>query len=202
MGRRFYDVMPRLEAFCHDHEVDLRSDLKFPAEIITQHMHLDPDFDFLTYGDDGTRRGAGILTLSSGDLLVFYAGLRPITACEHRLIYALVGLYVIDEVLRLPDVTPDRWIENAHTRKVNQGQGDVIVRARRGVSGRLQRCIPIGELRDRAYRVRKEVLGAWGGLSVRDGYIQRSAVPPSFLDAEQFYEWFLKQDIFLEASNA
>src|SRR5262249_34044485 len=143
--------------------------------------HLDPDFDFLTYGDDGNRRGAGIFKLSSGDLLAFYAGLRPIAPCGHRLIYAVVGLYVIDEVLRLPDVTPNRWIENAHTRKAHPGRGDVIVRARQGVSGRLGRCIPIGELRDRAYRVTKDVLDAWGGLSVRDGYIQRSAVPPSFL---------------------
>ncbi len=202
MGRRFDDVVPRLEAFCRGRKVDLQGDLKFPTEVVGRHMHLDPDFDFLTYGDDGTRRGAGILKLSPHDLLVFYAGLRPVTACEHRLIYALVGLYVIDEVLRLPDVTRDRWIENAHTRKVNQGHGDVIVRARRGVSGRLQRCIPIGELRDRAYRVRQDVLDAWGGLSVKDGYIQRSVVPPSFVAPEQFYEWFLRHGISLVASNA
>ncbi|MBI3636590.1 MAG: hypothetical protein HY216_10355 [Candidatus Rokubacteria bacterium] len=201
MGRSFGSLVPRLEAFCREQNVDLRRDLKFPAGIVSRHMHLDPDFDFLTYGDDGNRRGAGILKLSAGDLVVFYAGLRPVAACEHRLIYALVGLYVVDEIIRLPDVPIARWIENAHTRKLRHGQSDVIVRARPRVSGRLERCIPIGELRDRAYRVRNDVLAAWGGLSVKDGYIQRSAVPPSFLSPKQFYGWFLRQQIALIASN-
>ncbi len=53
----------------------------------------------LTYGDDGARRGAGIAQLSSGDLLAFHAGLRPIVACEHRPIYAVVDLFVIAEGL-------------------------------------------------------------------------------------------------------
>lgn len=133
------------------------------------------------------------MKLVAGDLVVFYAGLRPVMACEHRLIYALAGLYVVDEIVRLPDVPVSRWNENAHTRRLDQGSQDVIVRARRGVSGRLDQCIPIGELRDRAYRVREDILDAWGGLSVKHGYIQRSIVPPSFLTADRFYEWFLRQ---------
>jgi hypothetical protein len=61
--------------------------------------------------------------------------------------------------------------------------------------------VPIGEFRDRAYRVRNELESAWGGLSVKDGYIQRSAVPPAFLAPQLFYEWFIEQDVKLLRRN-
>ena len=53
--------------------------------------------------------------------------------------------------------------------------------------------ILIGEMRDKAYRVTPSLLSAWGGLSVNDGYIQRSARPPRFLDAGKFANWFEAQ---------
>jgi len=71
------------------------------------------------------------------------------------------------------------------------------VRAKPDISGQLDRCVPIGEWRNRAYRVRQEILDAWGGLSVKDGYIQRSAVPPSFNRPSQFLDWLQIQDINL-----
>jgi hypothetical protein len=73
------------------------------------------------------------------------------------------------------------------------GDGDIVVRAKPGVSGRLRRCIPIGELRDRVYRVRYDLLDAWGGLDIKDGYIHRSVRLPAFHDAARFYRWFLAQ---------
>jgi hypothetical protein len=69
------------------------------------------------------------------------------------------------------------------------------------VSGRIRRCLPIGELRNRAYRVRHDLLEAWGGLDIQDGYIQRSVRLPAFLDAGTFYRWFLKQRPELVAAN-
>jgi hypothetical protein len=200
LERPFTECLPALEGFSKacDHSV---GDLRFPPDLLKRYMHLDPDFEQLTYGDDGSRRGSGILDLVAGDLLVFYAGLRPIHPCEHKLVYGLVGLYVVQEVAKLPDIPKSRWGENAHTRKIKQGQSDVIVRARPGVSGRLDRCIPIGEWRDGAYRVCRGVLTAWGGLSVKDGFIQRSVVPPRFLDADRFYRWFLKQKASLLNRN-
>ena len=111
--------------------------------------------------------------MTEGDLLVvFYSGLRPICPMKDRLIYALVGLYVVRDVVPAPNVPGNLRHENAHTRKKKIGKHDIVVRAKPGVSGRLERCIPIGEWRDRAYRVRKDLLKAWGGLTVRDGYIQ------------------------------
>src|SRR4029078_8467632 len=96
-----------------------------------------------------------------------------------KLCYALIGLYVVRDVVLARDVPRYLRHRNAHTRKAKIGKPDVVVRAKPVVSGRWQRCIPIGEWRDRAYRVRKNLLKAWGGMSVKDGYIQRSAVPPT-----------------------
>jgi hypothetical protein len=201
LERAYTEVLPALNAFCAAHGRDLCSELKFPSALLDHAMHLDPDFERLTYGDEGGRRGAGMVGMTAGDLLVFYAGLRPVHACEHKLIYALVGLYVVEEVVPVEAVLPERWGENAHTRKVKWGDTDIVVRAKPGVSGRLERCIPIGEWRSGAYRVREEVLEEWGGLSVKDGFIQRSIVPPSFTDASRFYQWFMRQGVPLLRRN-
>ena len=200
LERKYEEVLPSLHEYCQRHDAGT-SDLRWPEELLNCPMHLDPDFQHLTYGDDGGRRGAGMREMTRGDLLVFYAGLRPIIACQDKLVYALVGLYIVEEVVHVDEVPEQRWLENAHTRKSKRGKTDIVVRAQRGVSGRLERCIPIGEWRSGAYRVRNDVLRAWGGLSVKDGFIQRSAVPPSFLDPERFYPWFKAHNIALLDRN-
>jgi hypothetical protein len=76
------------------------------------------------------------------------------------------------------------------------------VRARPTVSGRLNRCLLIGEYRDRAYRVRRDLLEVWGGLSVKDGYLQRSARLPRLLDPPRFLRWLTMQGpTFISANN-
>ena len=182
--------LPALELFCNARNVDLAHDLSFPSDLHKMATHHDPDFKHLTYGDVGDKRGSRITNMQGGDIIVFYAGLRPTKPCEHKLLYAIIGLYVIDEVVLAGNVSPDRWGENAHTRRQDISCRDVIVRAKQGVYGQLERCIPIGEYRDNAYRVKKNLLEMWGGLSVKDGYIQRSAVPPYFQDAARFFQWF------------
>lgn len=175
--------------------------LDFPEKLRERRMHLDPDFEHLTYGDNGSRRGSGVATLRRDDLLVFYAGMRSIPP-TNRLVYALVGLFVVAEVVPALSVAESRRSENAHTRWPVISSDDIVVRAKRGVSGRLNRCIPIGEWRERAYRVCPSVEESWGGLSVKNGYIQRSGVPPHFRDAERFYSWFLAQNVkLLERNN-
>ena len=49
--------------------------------------------------------------------------------------------------------------------------------------------------------VRQDILNSWGGLSVKDGFIQRSAVPPALIRPSQFLDWFQKQAIQLVESN-
>jgi hypothetical protein len=200
LERRYDEFMPPLNDFSIAFSRSL-DNLNFPTALHKCPVHLDPDFKELTYGDDGGRRGSGMKSMVAGDLLVFYAGLKPVTPCTHKLIYGLVGLYVVDEVVEIQNVHRDRWHENAHTRKSRRGASDIVVRARSGVSGRMERCIPIGEWRDRAYRVRRDVLDAWGGLTVKDGYIQRSAVPPAFHQPQRFYDWFKAQGVALIDRN-
>ena len=199
--RRYKELMPALHQFAQAVGADLFEDLKCPRQLLDRSMHLDPDFEHLTYGDDGDRRGSHIRELVKDDLLVFYAGLRPCKPCDHKLIYALVGVYVVDEVVEASAVPQDRWGENAHTRKRKRGASDIVVRAKPDGSGRFSRAIPIGEYRDRAYRVRKELLKAWGGLTVNDGYIQRSARPPRFNDAPRFRRWLDRQGATLIRAN-
>jgi hypothetical protein len=200
LERSYTEILNALEGFCTRFNVELLSNLNFPEALLARKMHLDPDFKHLTYGDRGDRRGLGIKTLREDDLLVFYAGLRSIRFRD-RLVYALVGLYVVKGVEPAESIPRDRWQENAHTRWTSISGNDVIVRAKAGVSGRLLHCIPIGEWRDRAYRVTRKLLSAWGGLTVKDGYIQRSARPPEFSCPEKFYAWFLDQGVPLLNRN-
>jgi hypothetical protein len=192
-GRPYDEVQEPLANFALTHNL---RDLRVPDELLSCNMHLDPDFEHLTYGDNGTRRGTRIATLCSGDMLVFYAGLKSITP-PRQLVYGLVGLFVIDEVVSAQDVPTERRHENAHTRWTIVSNNDVVVRGRPGISGRFNRCIPIGGWRENAYRVRPEVEEAWGGLTVKNGYIQRSAVPPEFNRPDKFLSWFQHQGVEL-----
>jgi len=173
---------------------------RLPRELLGTPTHLDPDFDQLTYGDQGQRGKRITAHLTAGDLLAFFAALRPVDGPARPLIYALIGLYVISEIMPALSVPQSRWAENAHSRR-EPGDSDIVVRAKAGVSGRLRRCIPIGELRGGVYRVRNDLLDAWGGLDIKDGYIHRSVRLPAFHDAPRFYRWFLAQKPELVAEN-
>ena len=201
LERYYTETLPALNRFCEKYNLDLESDLHFPIALFNKKMHLDPDFHELTYGDNGARRGANMSRMKSGDLIVFYSSLRPIKRCAHKLIYALIGLYVVKEVVSVGEVEKKLWRQNAHTRRVNPRATEIVVRAKKNESGRLESCIPIGEWRDRAYRVREDIIKKWGGLSVNNGYIQRSGVPPAFNHPKQFYDWFLKQNVRLIRTN-
>jgi len=159
---------------------------ELPAHLVSQPTHLDPDFSNLTYGDQG-RRASQIAQLGPGDLLTFFASLRDIATA--KLVYAIIGLYVIDEIIAADSIPRQRWNENAHTRRF-PGPTDIVVRARANFSGRLEQCLIIGEYRAGAYRVTRDLLNAWGGLTVKDGFLQRSARLPAFRDVERFYDWF------------
>jgi hypothetical protein len=172
-----------------------------PARLSALDMHLDPDFDHLTYGDQGERAKQIVANVGPGDLLVFYAGFVDVNPAP-RLVYALIGLYVIDKILPIASVPRSRWHINAHTRRTSPfATNDLVVFAKRNESGRLKRAIPIGHFRKKAYRVRPHLLAAWGGLNVKNGYIQRSARLPMLSNAPQFYRWFLGQGVPLIRRN-
>jgi hypothetical protein len=171
-----------------------RFDVSLPEYLRMRNMHLDPDFEHLTYGDVGERGKQIRGYLEPGDLVVFYGALRDIRP-SRQLVYAIIGLFVVDHLGAAVDVAAGNRDINAHSRRVLERDApDVIVFGRPGASGRLTHCIPFGEYRDRAYRVRLDLLDEWGGLSVKDGYVQRSGRLPRFLDAARFLSW-------LEARN-
>jgi len=167
--------------------------------------HLDPDFQYLTYGDNGLR-GNRVRELEGNDIVAFYAALcstelKTEPERKRKLIYALIGLYVVDKVIPAECISEKDWYKNAHTRRPFD-KTDIIVFAKSGgLSGRLERYIPIGEYRDNAYRVTCELLDEWGELGVKNGFIQRSGTLPWFCNPEKFYEWFKNYKIQLVESN-
>ena len=77
----------------------------------------------------------------------------------------------------------------------------LVVFANPSLSGRFSTAIPLGEFRNGAYRVKKEILDLWGDIDVNDGFIQRSVCPPWFKKPEQFLKWFESQQVSLIKSN-
>ncbi len=188
MERPYAGLAPALERF----------GVMLPQHLLHQRMHLDPDFEHLTYGDQG-ERAKQLATLQNGDHIVFYAGLKDVSTGQ--LVYALIGLLVVSSCIPARDVHSDGRVQNAHSRREDPGSTDMIWRGRPGVSGRLRKCLRIGEYRDGAYRVTQDLLSQWGGLSVKDGYLQRSARLPRFLDPARFFDWFHAQEPELLQSN-
>jgi hypothetical protein len=170
-----------------------------PPHLASRDMHLDPDFEHLTYGDQGERAKQISAKVGPNDLLVFYAGMRDVHRPQ-QLVYALIGLFIVNEIVPAVAVPVARRHENAHTRRV-VAASDIVVRACPDVSGRFEKCIPIGDYREGAYRVWPHLLTAWGGLTVKNGYLQRSARLPEFCDAARFYDWFLANKMALLARN-
>jgi len=84
---------------------------RLPESLLGTPTHLDPDFDYLTYGDQGQRGKRIASLLTDGDLLAFFAALRPVDGPPRPLIYALIGLYVIDEIVPAKLVPKAQWQE-------------------------------------------------------------------------------------------
>ena len=178
-----------------------QADFKFPNHLLGVSTHLDPDFEHLTYGDQNTGRGLRVGELNPGDFLAFFASFNPITSCGHKLVYALFGLMVVDKVLRADEVSQGNLNTNAHTRIQEINSDHWVIIAEKGPSGRFDQAIPIGEYRNRAYRVRNDLLEKWGGLGIKDGYIQRSVCPPWFDDAGKFLRWLDAQSMTMKCNN-
>lgn len=187
-------VVPTLDAFANRHN-GAESATALPRSLLNANAHLDPDFERLTYGDKPPRVNR-INLLESGDLLVFYAGLRSIDPAASELIYALIGMYVVDEIVPADRVEYDRRHENAHTRREFVDPTHRVARAIPHRSGRFERCVPVGRrCPDGHYRLRDDVIDAWGGISARGGYIQRSGVLPWLLDTPRFLDWLERHNV-------
>jgi hypothetical protein len=172
---------------------------RLPGALLERPAHADPDFANLTYGDRRERGRQIREKLERGDLIVFYAGLRDVH--DRRLVYALIGLLTVDSIVPAREVPSRRRHANAHTRRREIGETDVVVFGRPGASGRFDRCLEFAAFRAGAYRVVPELLEAWGGLGVRDGYVQRSARLPELAEPRRFLAWLGEQGVGLVARD-
>lgn len=193
-GKRTYDeVLPDLAKFASECGQSDRSRFRLPPHLSACPMHLDPDFLHLTYGD-GLQRGRTLRNFVEDDFIAFYASLQSVR--DDHLVYALIGLFVLSgRPLHAQDVSDSERLRNAHTRWLNIKDGDIVVRAKAEQSGLFDRCIPIGGWRESAYRVCRDLLDEWGGLDVRNGWLQRSANLPKFSDPGKFRKWLDKQNV-------
>jgi len=172
-----------------------RLGVQLPTRLLDRPAHADPDFAHLTYGDRRERARQIREKLGPGDLLVFYAGLRDVG--DGRLVYALIGLLTVDAIVAARSLPSARRAENAHTRRRDIGETDVVVFGRGGASGRFERALEFAGFRAGAYRVFPELLREWGGIGVREGYVQRSARLPELARPERFLAWLDVQRVGL-----
>ncbi|MGZ4956637.1 MAG: Nmad3 family putative nucleotide modification protein [Methylobacter sp.] len=196
METTYDNLLPYFESWCQKNDAEIQ----FP-KINNISCHLDPDFDFSTYGDQATGRGLRVGDLNEGDFIAFFASFKPIKKCAHSLVYGLYGIMVVDKVMKVADVPENEFHKNAHTRIKNMNKDHWVVFSNPSLSGRFSRAIPIGEFRNGSYRVTKEILDAWGDIGVKDGFIQRSVCPPWFIKPKQFLSWLDTQQVKLINSN-
>lgn len=179
------------------------TDLVFPKHLHEAKCHLDPDFRFLSYGDTD-KKATQIYSFFKGsqdNFIAFYAGFEPIDREPRPLVYAIFGLYRFDEITSVSNLKNSDQNRNAHTRIKNR-ENDRVVFANEHNSGRLKKFLIIGEQHDnKHYYVRNNLLHAWGGISTKNGWIQRSAYLPEFCKPDLFQKWFEKQDPQLVKQN-
>jgi len=196
-GRRVYheEVTTALANFAIECGDRAGRCFRLPLRLHNEPMHLDPDFLLLTYGDD-TRRGRTLKELKEDDFIAFYSSLRPLDG--GKLVYALIGILVLSgtpvRACQIPDV---RRLCNAHTRWKTVQAEDIVAFGKEEQSGMFERCVPIGEFREGAYRVRKNVLEEWGDINVKNGWLQRSANLPEFKSPTTFKNWLGKRNVRL-----
>jgi len=186
-----------------------RFNIPLPQNLEQSYMHLDPDFEHLTYGDEKGKAKRIQNVLKKGDFIVFYSGMRDMNPDKKQLIYAIIGFYMIEDIIPATQISDSHLDENAHTRRIDPSDDEIVLRAKHGQSGRLERCIPIGDYRCDVnrpngcpqYRVNSKILREWDGLSTNDGWIQRSASLPKFKNAERFLIWFKKRQPKLVPKN-
>lgn len=172
-------------------------------ERLNGECHLDPDFAHLTYGDSGSKGTRIRHRIVPGAFIVFWAGLRCLDGdTKGKLICSIIGFFRVSHVVQAQDVSFLDAHRNAHTRRAgDRSEREIIVFADPRQSGRLLHHIRIGSHRDGAQRVDREILKAWGDLTVKDGFIQRSIVPPGFRRPNRFLDWFWDQNPKLIHAN-
>jgi hypothetical protein len=154
-------------------------------------MHDDPEFETRTYGD-ATAKRRYLLKLSEGDLLVFYAGLKPFNHDNQDYPEALyfVGYFTIDQVIDFNWLSASeraayrqRYPSNAHVKRGYAFENLVIVVGSKD-SRLLNHALLISEKKpDKSGRPTFALSSEMEELLGISGFIQRS-IPPRFVTLE------------------
>lgn len=149
--------------------------------------HYDPEFDTFTYGDPTRNKRAQLLRLIKGDILVFYAGLRPPEQSHGSKLYiigylTIIQAYAIRTLYPWPPPEHKHLWGNAHLRRSKGDKDLVIVQGQPSASRLLVHAVPLSdgqqevlpEMADR-FGVSGSVKRAGAGRWVPDECVQRVA---------------------------
>jgi hypothetical protein len=131
--------------------------------------HYDPEFDTFTYGDPARNKRRQLLRLGKGDMLVFYAGLRPLEKNLGSKLY-IIGYLTILQAHAITSLSPwpppkhqHLW-NNAHFRR-NKGNEDlVVVEGDPTTSRLLVHAVPLSDAQQNVLPDMTELLGLSGSV--------------------------------------
>jgi hypothetical protein len=157
-----------------------------PEKIRNLKMHLDPEFETFTYGDQTVKTNY-LLKLEHNDLLVFYAGLTPYKNSEYEEALYIIGYFSVRSVtdfkildkLEIQKKSKD-YRNNSHI-KLGGLENLVVVEGDHKKSKLLEKAVLISEKKlnkiGRNYHTVSAEMEEILGIS---GSIQRS-IPPRFV---------------------
>ncbi|MFH1672728.1 MAG: hypothetical protein ABIF87_04810 [Pseudomonadota bacterium] len=131
--------------------------------------HYDPEFDTFTYGDPARNKRTQLLHLNCYDLLVFYAGLRPLSEKRGSKLY-LIGYFTVQKVYKMDMLEPwpppglqHLWT-NAHFKRKNGDSNLVVVKGFPQGSRLLEKAVPLSDSHQKVLPELENHLGMTGSL--------------------------------------
>jgi len=140
-----------------------------PAKYREAAAHYDPEFETFTYGDPTRNKRAQLLRLEDGDLLVFYAGLRPVEFRAVSRLY-IIGYFTVASVESVnatgswPPTNFPHLLGNAHLRRNQPDDGLVVVCGHAQANRLRDRAIAISDEAQRATTEIEKRIGIHGSL--------------------------------------
>jgi hypothetical protein len=131
--------------------------------------HYDPEFDTFTYGDPTKYKRGQLLRLARDDILVFYAGLRPLAQQQGSRLY-LIGYFTIKNIYDVTDLQPwppptlkHLWA-NAHFRHKDGDRGLVVAEGSPHTSRLLTKAVPLSDELQEVLPAMQRRLGIMGSV--------------------------------------
>ena len=131
--------------------------------------HYDPEFDTFTYGDPTRNKRGQLLRLARNDILVFYAGLRPLDQRRGSCLY-VIGYFTVENAHDVPTLGPwppptlkHLWA-NAHFRRNKPDVGLVVVKGLHRKSRLLESAVPLSDDRQLVLPEMARRLGLTGSV--------------------------------------